>query len=82
MKPFMLRHKLGWLPNKLEYRRTYIIGFKGETDESYTFMLTKNSKYVRLVNNNKEMVVRKRELKRYFKDGCLQFLTTQYEEHA
>ncbi|MCS5501327.1 hypothetical protein NY607_09375 [Lysinibacillus sp. A4] len=34
MKPFMLRHKLGWLPNKLEYRRTYIIGFKGETDES------------------------------------------------
>lgn len=43
MKPFMLSHKLGWLPNKLEYRRTYIIGFKGETDESYTFMLTKNS---------------------------------------
>lgn len=28
MKPFMLRHKLGWLPNKLEYRRTYITGFK------------------------------------------------------
>lgn len=82
MKPFMLRHKLGWLPSKLEYRRTYTIGFKVKTYESYTFMLTKNSKYVRLVNNNKETVVRKRELKRYFKDGWIQFLTTQYEEHA
>lgn len=82
MKPFMLRHKLGWLPSKLEYRRTYTIGFKVETYDSYTFKLTKNSKYVRLVNNNKEMVVRKRELKRYFKDGWIQFLTTQYEEHA
>ncbi|UKJ43511.1 hypothetical protein QH639_15765 [Lysinibacillus sp. 1 U-2021] len=82
MKPFILRHKLGWLPSKLEYRRTYTIGFKVKTYESYTFMLTKNSKYVRLVNNNKETVVRKRELKRYFKDGWIQFLTTQYEEHA
>lgn len=79
MKPFMLRHKFGWLPYKLEYRRTYTLVFKGETHEAYTFKLTKNSKYVRLVNKNKVIVVRKRKLKRYFKDGCLQMLATQYE---
>lgn len=79
MKPFMLHHKFGWLPNKLEYRRTYTIIFKGETYEAYTFKLTKNSKYVRLINDTKDIAIRKRELKRYFKNGCLQALATQYE---
>ncbi len=41
MKPFMLRLKFGWLPNKLEYRRTYTLVFKGETYERYTFKLTR-----------------------------------------
>lgn len=79
MKPFMLRHKFGWLPNKLEYRRTYTLVFKGETCEAFTFKLTKNSKYVRLVNEQKDSVVSKKELRSYFKDGCLQMLATQYE---
>ncbi|MGE7021596.1 hypothetical protein [Solibacillus cecembensis] len=79
MKPFMLHHKFAWLPTKLQYRKTYSIGFKGVAHESFTFKLTKNSTHVIFKNNSREIVVSKRELKSYFKDGCLEFLAVQYE---
>ncbi|MEG0471018.1 MAG: hypothetical protein RR588_01665 [Solibacillus sp.] len=79
MKPFMLHHKFGWLPNKLEYGRTYTLMFKENTFEHYTFKLSKHSKYVKLVNNKQDIVVKKRKLKKYFKDGSVHFLATQYE---
>ncbi|MEG0472271.1 MAG: hypothetical protein RR588_08035 [Solibacillus sp.] len=79
MKPFMLHHKFAWLPTKLEYHKIYTLGFKGGAHESFTFMLTKNSTHVILKNNSREIVVSKRELKSYFKNGNLAFLAVQYE---
>ncbi|WP_196426608.1 hypothetical protein [Lysinibacillus cavernae] len=79
MKPFIIHHKIGWLPSKLQYRKTYSIGFKGVENEVFTFKLTKNSTHVILKSDSREIVVSKRELKRYFKDGCLQFLSAQFE---
>ncbi|WP_445478009.1 hypothetical protein ACULLL_16745 [Lysinibacillus irui] len=79
MKPFIIHHKIAWLPSKLQYCKTYSIGFKGVENEVFTFKLTKNSTHVILKSDSREIIVSKRELKRYFKDGCLQFLATQFE---
>lgn len=79
MKPFIIRHKIAWLPNKLQYRKIYSIGFKGVENEVFIFKLTKNSTHVILKSDRREIIVSKRELKRYFKNGSLQFLATQYE---
>lgn len=79
MKPFMLHHKFTWLPPKLQYRRTYSIGFKNVEYESFTFKLTNNSTHVIFNNNTRKIIVSKRKLKSYFKEGCLEFIAVQYE---
>lgn len=79
MKPFMLHHKFNWLPPKLQYRKTYSIGFKSVEYESFTFQLTKNSTHVIFKNITRKIIVSKRKLKSYFKEWCLEFLAVQYE---
>lgn len=75
MKPFMLRHKNDWLPNKLQYGATYWIGFIAVAHEGFTFKLSKNSNQVSLKDDSGERFISKRELKDYFKGEYLQFAT-------